>query len=320
LYVRLLLTRSAQKVLSASFASSSVPILNSPLTPTLYDLDHLKTCAQFACQLADAARREILPYWRHPRLYHPSTNSIQTKTDPNRPPSQTESPVTIADRNAEAAMRELIHRIHPTHGIIGEEFGNHNADAEFVWVLDPIDGTKSFMTGKPLFGTLIGLCRDGVPLVGIIDQPVLEERWVGIVHHGTTLNGQVVQTGDIVHNLSDAMMYTTDPQMFREGYELERFTSIRDAVKSPVYGGDCYSYACVASGYADLVVEADLGVYDYAAIVPVIQGAGGYISNWEGGDLHLDKHDTECHGRVVAAANHELWTSAIDLLSSDTDG
>lgn len=233
----------------------------------------------------------------------------------NRPVA--ESPVTIADKNAEVAMRQLIEKRYPQHGIFGEELGNIRTDAEFCWVLDPIDGTKSFITGKPLFGTLIGLLCQGRPVIGVIDQCVLKERWVGVSGKGTTLNGKTVRTrGAAV--LKEAMMYATTPHMFSAGFEEERFAAMCKAVKRPLYGADCYAYALVASGFgADLVVEADLGLYDYTALVPVVTEAGGVITAWNGQDLTLSNHQQLPNGlaRVVAAANHTLHAAAVAILS-----
>jgi len=263
-----------------------------------------KEFAAFAEELADAAGKEILPYWRKPI-------EVESKIEPNRPVA--ESPATIADRNAESAMRKLIEARYPSHGIYGEELGNVRIDAEFCWVLDPIDGTKSFITGKPLFGTLIGLCHHGRPVIGVIDQCVLKERWVGIVGKDTRLNGAPVHTRGVAA-LSEAMLYATTPLMFAEGFETERFTKIRDAVKRPLFGSDCYAYGLVASGFgADLVVEADLGLYDYAALVPVLLGAGGLMTDWQGQELTLQRHEAS-RGRVVAAANSSLHEAALKLL------
>eukprot|EP00929_Paragymnodinium_shiwhaense_P019046 TRINITY_DN13103_c0_g1_i1.p1 TRINITY_DN13103_c0_g1~~TRINITY_DN13103_c0_g1_i1.p1 ORF type:complete len:651 (+),score=119.67 TRINITY_DN13103_c0_g1_i1:71-2023(+) len=264
----------------------------------------LKEFAAFAEKLADVARKEILPYWRQPL-------KVESKVEPGRPVP--ESPVTIADRKAEDAMRRLINEKYPHHGISGEEMGDVRMDAEYVWVLDPIDGTKSFITGKPLFGTLIGLCRHGVPVVGVIDQCVLKERWVGIVGEGTTLNGEPVRARG-VDKLSEAMLYATTPHMFAQGHESECFAAVRDSVKRPLYGTDCYAYALVASGFgADLVVEADLGLYDYSALVPVVKGAGGVMTDWNGKELCIGRHK-ESRGRVVAAANKSLHEQAVKLL------
>jgi len=260
----------------------------------------------FAEELADAARTQILPFWRKPI-------EVESKVEEDRPVA--ESPVTIADRNAETAMRALIEARYPDHGIYGEEFGSVRVDAEFCWVLDPIDGTKSFITGKPLFGTLIGLCHRGTPVVGVIDQCVLKERWVGVRGESTTLNGQPVHARGVT-TLGEAMLYATTPHMFGEGYEQAAFGAVRDAVKRPLYGCDCYAYALVASGYgADLVVEADLGLYDYAALVPVLLGAGGRMTAWSGAELTIPNHAAS-KGRVVASANGQLHAEALALLQA----
>lgn len=263
----------------------------------------------FAEELADAARKEIMPYWRTPI-------EAESKIEPDRP--RPESPVTVADRKAETAMRKLIEERYPSHGIYGEEFGNLRGDAEYCWVLDPIDGTKSFITGKPLFGTLVGLCHQGRPVIGVIDHCALNERWVGVVGSGTKLNGKPVHTKGVTE-LSEAMMYSTTPLMFADGFEADHYAIIRDAVKRPLFGCDCYAYGLVASGFgADLVVEADLGLYDYAALVPVVLGAGGVMTDWEGNDLNVTRHAASC-GRVVAAANTSLHQAALKLLRKAPD-
>lgn len=210
-------------------------------------------------------------------------------------------------------MRKLIEEKYPSHGIYGEEYGHVRMNAEYVWVLDPIDGTKSFITGKPLFGTLIACLKDGIPIIGVIDQCVLDERWVGVVGVGTTLNGKPVKTSGC-DDISESMMYATTPHMFGKGEEEDKFSVLCDTVKRPLYGADCYAYAIVASGFgADLVVEADLGLYDYCALVPVVEGAGGVMTDWSGRKLTLQNHDA-CQGRVVACANEKLHKQAIAIL------
>ena len=260
----------------------------------------------FSEELADAAGNVIRQYWRKPV-------EVESKLEYDRPVA--ESPVTIADREAEKAMRDLIELRYPSHGIIGEEFGSLRQDAEWVWVLDPIDGTKSFITGKPLFGTLIALLRNGVPALGIIDQCVLGERWLG-ANGRTTLNGKAVRARGAAR-LEDAMMYATTPHMFGSGHEEQRFSALRSQVKRPLYGCDCYAYGLVAAGFgADLVVEADLGIYDYCALVPVVTCAGGRMTDWSGQPLTLQSHELS-RGRVVAAANDTLWKAAVSILSME---
>jgi len=305
---------------------NSTNALQQPSTPAAaVSPDILEIRREFAAfasnELVPAARAEILPYWRRPG----GDMAVESKYEAGRSESQSVSPVTVADRNAEQAMRKRIRERYPDHGVIGEEFGSVNADsAEYCWVLDPIDGTKSFITGKPLFGTLIGLCHNGVPVVGVIDHPALNEQWVGIVGGdnatsagGATFNGDPIHTRG-VDRLEDAILYCTTPHMFRPGYEWDQFVRIRDACHLPLYGTDCYGYALVASGWgAHLVVEADLGVYDYAAIVPVVQSAGGVMTDWKGETLTLDRAASQ--GRVVAAANVALHQQAVALLSGSAE-
>jgi inositol-phosphate phosphatase / L-galactose 1-phosphate phosphatase / histidinol-phosphatase len=218
------------------------------------------------------------------------------------------SPVTVADREAEAAMRALIGEIFPDHGIIGEEHGATRPDAEYLWVLDPIDGTKSFISGIPLFGTLIALTHRGQPVLGIIDQPILRERWVGAAGRPTSLNGVPVSCRPC-SNLGAATLYSTAPSMFRGAHEAG-FERLRDAVALARYGADCYAYAQLASGFIDLVVEGDLKPYDFCALVPVIEGAGGSITDWQGHALGI-----ESDGRVVAAGDPALGQAARAVLT-----
>ncbi|KAL1496755.1 hypothetical protein AB1Y20_014345 [Prymnesium parvum] len=267
----------------------------------------LSPLVDFSHELADAARAAILPHWRT-RL------AVESKYEPHR--AIAESPVTLADREAERVMRAMISRRFPSHGVCGEEFGSEREEAEWVWVLDPIDGTKSFITGKPLFGTLVACLHHGEPVIGLIDQCVLNERWVGVRGRPTLLNGSPVRASG-VSSLRDAMLYATTPHMFAPGAEASAFAALCAAVKRPLYGADCYAYALVASGFgADLVVEADLGLYDYCALVPVVEGAGGVMSDWAGERLTLRRHAAS-KGRVVAAANRALHAQAVALLREE---
>ena len=210
------------------------------------------------------------------------------------------SPVTVADRTAEAAMRRLIGATFPDHGIIGEEFGEERADAEYVWVLDPIDGTKSFIAGVPLFGTLIALTHRGRPILGVIDQPVSGERWVGARGRPTTLNGVPARTR-ACSAMDQAILCASSPFMF-QGPDAEPFMRLLPQVHFERYGTDCYAYGLLASGHVDLVVEADMDPYDYLAHVAIIESAGGTITDWEGRPLGLAS-DT---GRLVAAGDVAL--------------
>jgi inositol-phosphate phosphatase/L-galactose 1-phosphate phosphatase/histidinol-phosphatase len=219
------------------------------------------------------------------------------------------SPVTIADRQAETTMRQMIERAWPEHGILGEEYGGERTNATYVWVLDPIDGTKSFVTGKPLFGTLIALLRDGEPIVGIIDMPALNERWVGAAGQPTRHNGVPVQTRSC-EQLADAWLYATSPQMFVGG-DAPAFERLRLSCYAAVYGADLYAYGLLARGRVDIVCEASLQPYDYCAVVPVVTGAGGRISDWQGRDLGLDSD-----GRVIAAGDGSIHAAALSMLNA----
>lgn len=243
--------------------------------------------------LADAAGAVVRRYFRQ---------SVAVDDKPDL------TPVTIADREAEAAMRRLIAARFPDHGIIGEELGRDRADAELVWVLDPIDGTKSFISGIPLFGTLIALAHRGQPVLGIIDQPVLGERWVGATGRATTMNGAPARCR-AAGALAQATLFSTSPEMF-QGADASRFARLRQAVKLVRYGADCYAYAQLASGFVDIVVERDLKPYDYCALAPVIAGAGGVMRDWNGRALDLNSD-----GRVVACGDPRLLDATLDLLN-----
>jgi inositol-phosphate phosphatase/L-galactose 1-phosphate phosphatase/histidinol-phosphatase len=246
-------------------------------------------------QLADAAGEVLLRYFRQPL-------GIIDKAD--------ESPVTVADREAETTMREIIAKAFPDHGVVGEEHGPDRADAQYVWVLDPVDGTKAFLSGIPLFGTLIALMREGKPILGIIDQPVTRERWTGAAGRPTLFNGESVRTAPR-GGLGDAVLWSTSPHMFdKDEAERDGFARLRDAVKFVHYGGECYQYAMLAMGHIDLVVEGEMAPYDYCAHVPVIEGAGGVITDWQGGPLGL-----KSGGKVVAAASQELHEAARQILA-----
>ena len=203
--------------------------------------------------------------------------------------------VTEADRAAEAAMRAIIEQRCPDDGIIGEEYGVRNEGAGRQWVLDPIDGTTSFIAGRPIFGTLIALMQDGWPVLGVIDQPIAGERWVGRIGEATTLNGKPA-TARPLRELSDAVLGTTSPHLF-SGSDVDAFMGVAKSVaeRKIIYGGDCYNYGLVASGHVDLVVEAGLKLHDFAALVPIVEGAGGIMSDWQGNPL-----DAGSDGRVIA--------------------
>ncbi len=246
-----------------------------------------------ANSLADAARPIAARYFRTPV-------TVDDKADA--------SPVTIADREAETAMRVLLDKHVPRHGVFGEEHGAVRTDAEYVWVLDPIDGTKAFITGLPIFGTLIALLHRGVPVMGIIDQPISKERWFGITGQGSTLNGKPIHVRPCP-SLDKAYMYSTAPQMFGEG-QSARHQALAEKVKLFRWGGDCYAYGLLAAGHVDLVVENSLKLYDFAALVPVIKGAGGLITDWRGREL-----DMNSDGSVVAAGDRATLDAARRILA-----
>ena len=200
--------------------------------------------------------------------------------------------VTEADRAAEAAMRAILEAERFDDGIIGEEYGTRNEAAARQWVLDPIDGTTSFIAGRPIFGTLIALLQDGFPVLGIIDQPIGRERWAGRTGHATTFNGKEVRTAPC-RDLSAAVLGTTSPHAFTE-HEADHFMGLAKAVaeRKIIYGGDCYNYGLVASGHVDIVCEAGLKLHDFAALAPIVEGAGGLMCDWAGEPLHKDSDGT----------------------------
>jgi inositol-phosphate phosphatase/L-galactose 1-phosphate phosphatase/histidinol-phosphatase len=249
---------------------------------------------RFAHRLADAAGQVVRRYYRTPV-------TVETKADA--------SPVTIADREAEQAMRTLIREAFPDHGVEGEEFGAERPDAPFGWCLDPIDGTKSFITGRPLFGTLISLLRDGQPILGVIDQCVLQERWVGAAGQPSTWNGAPIHVR-ACPALDQAVLYVTNPQMFKTPDARAAFDRVERAVRLPMYGGDCYAYGLLAMGFADLIVEADLDPHDFLALIPVIEGAGGVITDWQGRPL-----STASDGQVVDAGDRRVHRQALEVLA-----
>lgn len=240
--------------------------------------------------LADAAGEIARHYFRHPF-------DVISKDD--------ESPVTAADRETEKRMREMIEKARPEDGIYGEEFGIKQSRNGLTWVLDPIDGTKSFVIGRPTFGTLIALCENDLPKIGIIDQPISKERWAG-GNSKTTLNGKTIQVR-ACKTLKDACVASTTPAMFsKTGPVYER---IEKLTKMMAWGGDCYMYGLLASGLMDVCVEASLSPYDFCALVPVIENAGGVITDWNGQPLTI-KSD----GRIVASGDPDIHQEILKLL------
>lgn len=246
-----------------------------------------------AHRMADMAAGAIRRYFRA----HPS---VQQKED--------DSPVTIADKEAEQIMRDLLKVTYPKHAVYGEEFGEKKSDSEYMWVLDPIDGTKNFMTGQPTFGTLIALLHNKEPIMGIINQPITEERWLGIRGTKTTMNGGVVRVRPCA-DIGLALMSTTSPYLF-EGDKREAFERVREKVKFCVYGSDCYAYAMLASGHLDLVVESGLKAHDVMALLPILKGAGAYVSDWQGRAIVFQEGEID----IVVASSKTLHDQVLALL------
>jgi inositol-phosphate phosphatase / L-galactose 1-phosphate phosphatase / histidinol-phosphatase len=245
-----------------------------------------------ANRLADAARRIARGYFRSPI-------AVEQKAD--------RSPVTAADRAIETEMRRMIRAEFPSHGIQGEEFAAE-AGTEFTWVLDPIDGTKSFISGYPLFGSLIALTQGVRAVLGIIEAPALGERWAGVQGSATLCNGAAVHTSGCA-TIEQARVYSTTTDAF-EGERLRRYDAYSRRAAIRRFGGDCYLYGLLAAGHCDLVIEAAMKPHDFQALVPVVEGAGGRISDWNGRPLDAHSGDS-----VLAAATPALWAQAVEALS-----
>jgi myo-inositol-1(or 4)-monophosphatase len=248
-----------------------------------------------ANDLADTAGAIIRPYYRAP--LHADVK-------------QDQSPVTVADREAERAMRTLIAARCPDHGIHGEEFGLKGAEKLYRWVLDPIDGTRAFITGRPLFGTLIGLLHTGRPILGIIDQAITGERWVGIEGAATTFRGSHGRAGTrVCPDLADAELSATSPELL--GDRAPRFERLAAAARRVTWGGDCYAYGLLALGHIDVIAECGLKIWDWAALVPVVAGAGGMMTDWRGQPL-----TPGCAGDVLAVGDPALLPQAVARLAA----
>ncbi len=255
----------------------------------------LATDIALAIRLAEAAGAAIRPFFR-------ADFAHEAKGDA--------SPVTEADRAAEAVMRAILDAERPEDGIIGEEYGAERPSASRQWVLDPIDGTVSFMAGRPIFGTLIALMEGGFPVLGIIDQPIAGERWIGATGMATTLNGRAVRTRPC-RELSDAVLASSGPQYF-DDHEASHFMALaaKTAHKRMLWGGDCYNYGLLAAGHIDLVVESGLKIYDLAALVPVVEGAGGMMTDWNGDPLHAGSA-----GDVIALGDPARLEDVLEALA-----
>jgi myo-inositol-1(or 4)-monophosphatase len=255
--------------------------------------------AAFVDQLASVSGETILPFFRT-ALAVENKSSGQGSFDP----------VTAADRAAETAMRTLIRRTFPAHGIVGEEYGNENADAEYVWVLDPIDGTKSFISGMPIWGTLIALTRFGKPVFGMMHQPFMDERFAGDgggAHYRGPAGRRELRVRPCAA-LAEAVVYTTSPRLMNST-DRKTFQRVEDAARLSRYGGDCYAYCMLAAGHIDAVIETELKPYDVMALIPIVTGAGGVMTTWDNGP-------PQAGGRIIAAGDKRLHAAALKMLKS----
>ncbi|MGO9742986.1 MAG: histidinol-phosphatase [Roseiarcus sp.] len=266
--------------------------------------------AAFVDRLAQVSAEVILPFFR----------SAIGAEDKSR--GGAFDPVTEADRGAEAAMRRLIAQTFPAHGVIGEEYGAERVDAEYVWVLDPIDGTKSFISGLPTWGTLIGLTHRGRPVYGMMSQPFTRERYSGDGKR-SKLRTLGVTRGDAppsdwatrilrtraCASFAAATVMTTSPALIRDDADREKYRAIETDARLVRYGGDCYAYCALAAGFVDMVIETNLKPHDIIALVPIVEGAGGVITTWEG-------EEAAKGGRIVAAGDARLHVAALGRLGS----
>jgi myo-inositol-1(or 4)-monophosphatase len=253
---------------------------------------NLKELSPFLQMLAYASASIIKRYFR-------TSLNVESKTD--------FSPVTIADKLAEEKMRELIIKEFPTHGIIGEEFGNYNSDAEYVWILDPIDGTKSFISGALSFGTLIALLKNGKPIIGVINHPIVDEFLIG--DNATCLlnNNRVMIRA--CNNISESTLLTTDHLNISKYQNKSGFDDLISKVKLYRNWGDCYGYYLLATGYADIMVDPIMSVWDSMALIPIINGAGGMITDYQGNDA--------VNGSSIVASNPTIHNDVIRIINNE---
>ena len=253
--------------------------------------------AAFVDRLAAASGEAILPFFR-------TMLSVENKSR-----GENFDPVTEADRAAETVMRSLIRRNFPDHGIIGEEFANERTEAEYVWVLDPIDGTKSFISGMPVWGTLIALTRWGEPVYGMMHQPFTRESFTGdggAARYRGPAGGRALRTRRCAA-LAEAICTTTSPLLMNAA-DRAAFARVEAAVRLSRYGGDCYGYCMLAAGHVDLVIETELKPYDILPLMPIIAGAGGIVTTWDGGTA-------KAGGRIVAAGDRRVHEAALKVLN-----
>jgi histidinol phosphatase-like enzyme (inositol monophosphatase family) len=255
----------------------------------IHDIEKFK---EFGIKLADKSSLILNKYFR-------TKLKIENKED--------HSPVTIADKNTEKIMRKMIMKEFPDHGILGEEYGEYNQQAIYKWVIDPIDGTKSFICGNPLFGTLIALLKNDYPILGIISLPILGDTLVGD-NNITTLNGTQVSFRPC-NNLASSVMLTTDISNISEYQDINKFNTLAKQVKLFRTWGDCYGYYLLATGYADIMIDPVMSSWDLLALIPIIKGAGGIITDYHGNDPLL--------GNSIIAASKNLHTDVIKILNGE---
>jgi myo-inositol-1(or 4)-monophosphatase len=250
----------------------------------------------FLDRLATASGEVILPYFR-------TSLSVEDKSR-----GGAFDPVTAADRAAEQAMRALIKQSFPGHGVVGEEFGAEQDNAEYVWVLDPIDGTKSFISGMPAWGTLIALTHRGTPVLGMVHQPFVGERFSGdgaAAHYRGPAGKRALMVRPC-ESLADAVLYTTSPRLMKDE-DRTRFSKVEEMVRLSRYGGDCYAYCMLAAGHIDLVIETELKPHDIIPLMPIIAGAGGVMTTWDG-------EPANAGGRIIAAGDKRVHAAAMEAL------
>ncbi|MBW4707527.1 histidinol-phosphatase [Roseobacter sp. YSTF-M11] len=267
--------------------------MTDALHPAAVNLSDIDRTARL---LADAAREVILPYFRHSGLA--SENKLAEGFDP----------VTEADRAAERAMRAILSEQRPQDAILGEEYGSTPGTSGLTWVLDPIDGTRGFISGTPTWGVLIAVSTEAGPIYGMIDQPYIGERFIGAEDRAVVSGprGEVLLKTRSTRHLSEAIIFTTFPEV-GTSEEGGAFRAVCEHVKLTRYGMDCYAYALLAAGQIDLVIEAGLQPYDIHAPIALVEAAGGIVTDWQGGPAHAG-------GRAIAAANRDIHQKALDVL------
>ena len=216
--------------------------------------------------------------------------------------------VTNIDKEIESLFRKLLKKSYPSHGVLGEEFGGQNLDAEYLWIIDPLDGTHSFISGKPLFGTLISCTKENVPFIGLIDIPIMKQRWIGGIGAGVFFNGRKCQNIKIKNSLKDSIVSSTSTLMFDTKDSL-KVKEIYQKTRFPIFGTDCYAYGLLLLGKIDLIVEANLKPWDFMAQIPLIKELGGNISDWKGKKLDIDSD-----GKVIASMNNNHHKKLINFL------